>query len=607
MKTKKETLREKASSLPPSPGVYLMKNAEGAVIYVGKSRKLSARVASYFTGTEHSVKTARMISQVADFEIILCDSEMEALGLENTLIKKYAPKYNIKLKDAKSYPYIAVSCGEYPTVSVTRERKRDGARYFGPYSGISDAYANLDTVRRLFSLPTCRRRFPEDIGRERPCLYKQMGRCMAPCTGEVTPREYAEAIRAATAVLSGSTAEAENRLKEEMRRAAEEEKYEAAARARDAILALQKLGERQKVLADASVSLDAWGMDDTAPTGTVSVLSIREGKLIRKNDFTFSSSEILSPDTAIAFLADFYLRGADIPKEVLLGFSVPEESTLSLSAFLSLKRGRKTAVKEAKRGTKRSLCDMAKRNAHEAAEKATERMARDEKTLISLAHLLSLEVLPSRIEVYDISAIGKEYTTAGMIVYEDGALRKNAYRTFRIKTVENDDYGAMREALTRRFAHKDDESFGTLPDLILLDGGHGHVSVGKEVLAEMGLDIPLFGLVKDDYHKTRALCTESEDVGIAKEQSVYIFLYKLQEEVHRHAVRATMSAKGKSLKHSTLEAIDGIGPERAKRLLAYFGNLRRIKAASVSELLAVRGMTEPAAAAVYAHYHPTEQ
>jgi excinuclease ABC subunit C len=221
--------------------------------------------------------------------------------------------------------------------------------------------------------------------------------------------------------------------------------------------------------------------------------------------------------------------------------------------------------------------------------------------------LLALEVLPSRIEVYDVSAIGKEYTTAGMIVYEDGALRRNAYRTFRIRTVENDDYGAMREALTRRFAHKDDESFGELPDLILLDGGHGHVRVGKEVLAAMGLDIPLYGLVKDDYHKTRALCTESEDVGIAKEQSVYVFLYKLQEEVHRHAVRATMSAKGKSLKHSTLEAIEGIGPLRAKRLLAYFGNLRRVKSASVSELLAVRGMTEPAAAAVYAHFHPTEK
>lgn len=599
-------MRAKATALPSSPGVYLMKDAAGKVIYVGKSKRLSARVASYFTGSEHSVKTARMVAQVADFDTILCDTEIEALGLENTLIKRYSPRYNVKLKDAKSYPYIAISQGEYPRVFVTRERRRDGSKYFGPYSGTSDAYANVDTVRRLFRIPSCRRKFPEDIGRERPCIYYQMGRCIAPCTGNVSVAEYADAIRAAAAVLRGETGEAEARLREQMTAAAEEERYEAAARARDAIIALGKLGTQQKVLSDASASMDAWGLTEGDVNGALSVLAVREGKLIRKNDFVFAAAEILTPDSALSFLTDFYMNGVDIPKEVLLGFTPSEEGVAALADFLSAESGKRITVRTPLRGDKRALCELAERNAREATEKQKERAARDEETLVTLASLLALEVLPSRIEVYDISAIGKEYTTAGMIVYEDGALKRSAYRTFRIRTVENDDYGAMREALRRRFAHKDDEDFGTLPDLILLDGGHGHVAVGREVLREAALEIPLFGLVKDDFHKTRALCTDTEDVGIAHEQSVYVFLYKLQEEVHRHAVHATMGAKGRSLKRSSLEDVPGIGKERAKRLLAYFGNLRRIKAATVEELAAVRGMTVTAAAAIYAKYHPNE-
>ena len=606
MKSNKDLLREKATALPPSPGVYLMKDATGKIIYVGKSRRLSARVASYFTGNEHAVKTARMVSQVADFDTILCDTEIEALGLENTLIKKYKPRYNIKLKDAKSYPYIAVTREAYPRIFVTRDRKRDGSRYYGPYSGVSDAYANVDTVKKLFRIPSCHRRFPDDIGRERPCIYRQMGRCMAPCAEDVTQAEFESAIKSAMQVLGGNTAAAVAQLREEMAKAAEEERYEAAARARDAITSLGKLGEGQKVLAEVTESFDAWGMTEGDPTGALSVLSVREGKLIRKNDFVFAATEILNTETALAFLADFYMGNSDIPKEVLLGFDATEEASSSFAEFLSAERGRRTAVRSAKRGEKRALCRMAEKNAKEAVKKQAERATRDEETLVKLAGLLALEVLPARIEVYDISVIGKEHTTAGMIVYEDGALKRSAYRTFRIETAKNDDYASMREALTRRFAHKEDEAFGALPDLILLDGGREHVRVGREVLREAGLTIPLFGLVKDDFHKTRALCTEHEDVGIAHEQSVYVFLYKLQEEVHRHAVRATMGAKGRTMKRSSLESIRGIGKERAKLLLAYFGNLRRIKTASRDELAAVRGMTEAAATAVYAHYHPEQ-
>ncbi len=604
MRSKAKELREKANALPLSPGVYLMKNKDGTVIYVGKSRHLRARVLSYFTGNEHTVKTARMISLVDDFDYIVCDSEIEALGLENTLIKQYSPRYNIKLKDAKSYPYIKISAGAYPSLSVTRERRADGGKYFGPYSGSADAHQNLDTVRRVFSLPSCKRHFPEEIGRARPCLYYQMKRCLAPCVeGAVSRAEFLDAVKGAERVLGGDVRETAERLRSEMEKAAEEERYEAAARLRDALLALKRLGEEQKVVSDASVSFDAWALHADELCGALTVLSVRHGTLNRKNDFSFSASEILSEESASDFISAFYKERADVPREILLDFSPEEETRSALSDYLSALRGNRVGVRIPRRGDKRAICEMARKNACESAERYKERTSKDERTLASLAALLTLEVLPERIEVYDISNIGEEYTTAAMIVYEDGHLAKNQYRTFRIEGTAQDDYGAMREALMRRFAHKDDGDFGRMPDLILLDGGRGHVAVGREVLSSLSLSVPLFGLVKDVHHKTRALCDEENDIGIAHEQAVFIFLYKLQEEVHRYAVSRTMGAKQRSLRHSTLEDVAGIGKERAKRLLAYFGNMTRIKEASVEELCAVRGMTLPAAEALYAYYH----
>lgn len=605
-KSKIQELRERASALPASPGVYLMKNGDGAVIYVGKSRNLRSRVSSYFTGTGHTVKTARMVAAVAEFDTIVCDSEIEALGLENTLIKKYAPRYNIKLKDAKSYPYIKVTKEAYPRVTVTRDRREDGAAYFGPYSGTSDAYANLDTVRRVFRLPTCKRQFPRDIGKERPCLYRQMGRCLAPCAGDVSAEDFASATKNASAVLSGDVREVAAALRGEMAALAEREEYEAAAKKRDALFALEKLGEAQKVLTDGSVYTDVWAMASDEVLGTMAVLSVRGGQLNRKNDFSFSAAEILNGETAIAFITDYYMRGADIPKELLLAFPAEEAETTALSLFLTEKRGRRVTVHTPLRGEKKALCRMAEKNALRTLDARKEDLEKEDEVLVKLASLLSLEVLPERIEVYDISHIGGEYTTAGMIVYEKGRLQRNGYRTFRIGGATNDDCAAMREALSRRFAHREDESFGPLPDLILLDGGKGQVAAVKEALRESALSIPIFGLVKDDFHKTRALCDETNDVSIAREQGVYALLYRLQEEVHRHALRHTMNAKRKSLRHSSLEDIPGIGKERAKRLLTAFGSIGRIKTAEPEELAAVKGMTRESAAAVYHHYHKTE-
>ncbi len=605
MKPKIERLREKASTLPDTPGVYLMKRRDGTIVYVGKSRKLRQRVSSYFTGQSHTVKTARMVATVEDFDYILCDSEIEALGLENTLIKQYAPKYNIKLKDAKSYPYLAVTAERYPRVIITRERRADGSRYFGPYSGTADARANLETATRVFHLPTCRRRFPEDIGRERPCIYRQMGRCVAPCAGDVTEAEYRAIAERAASLLSGNVRETASALRAEMMALAEEERFEAAARVRDSLLALEKLGEKQRVLTDEDVNCDVFGLfaDDTG--GAIAVLCIRDGALNLKNEFHFSAAEILSEEQATAFIAEYYRRSGEVPREVLLSFAVEEETRETLAAYLRPLSSRRVAVKCPRRGASRALCDMADKNAREAVEKYKESTLRTEQNLVTLASLLALEVVPDRIEVYDISNLGEEHTTASMIVYEDGRLRRNQYRTFRIESVTRDDYGAMREALSRRLSHIEDAgAFGALPDLILLDGGAGHVRVGREAVRAAGLEIPVFGLVKDEYHKTRAMTDGENEIAFAHEQALYVFLYKLQEEVHRRAVSATMNAKRKTLRRSTLEDIPGIGKTRARLLLTYFGGLKRIKSASVEELSAVRGMTASGAAAVYARYHP---
>ncbi len=608
MNTLLGALRAKAAALPLCPGVYLMKNKSGVIIYVGKSRKLRQRVSQYFSEGEATPKTKRLVANIADFDYIVCDTEIEALSLENTLIKQYAPRYNIKLKDAKSYPYIAVSAGEFPRVFVTRDRKNDGAHYFGPYASASEAKLNAETVNRIFRLPTCRHRFPAETGKIRPCLYKQMGRCLAPCLAASSKKEYKEAVKGALGVLAGKTHETVKTLRERMLALAEEEQFEAAARLRDAILALEKLGEKQKVVDEASVFLDVWGLCSTDYVGAISLLSVRSGALNRKQEFTFSAQELLDEGSALDFIASYYAETAEPPKKILLAFSVGEEEAVLLSDFLSQKRGGRVSVLLPKRGKGRSLCALAEKNAMEAAEKYAQSKVREEETAKSLARLLSLKEPPLRIELYDISSIGAEETTAGLIVWENGRLAKNAYRLFHISSVVNDDYGAMREVLSRRFAHKEDaESFGAFPDLILLDGGQGHVRVGRAVLEEMGVSVPLFGLVKNDKHKTEALCDGERIISFLREQDIFVFLYQLQEEVHRFTVRAVMRAKSKHLRTSSLESISGIGKERARLLLAYFGNLRRIKSATVGELAAVKGITKTAAVAVYSHFHPKNE
>lgn len=602
----KKQLLEKANSLPLTPGVYIMKDREGRVVYVGKSRKLKNRVSQYFQNSEKNLKTARMVASVRDFEYFLCDTEIEALTLENTLIKQHNPKYNIRLKDAKSYPYIKITDESYPRLIMTRKRDKDKGKYFGPYSGVSTVFSVLDTLRRVLALPSCNRRFPRDIGKERPCLYYQMGRCCGPCTGKVSEEEYAATVALASDILRGNTGEVKRRLTEQMYAHAEAERFEAAARCRDTIAALDRLRQKQTVVASPDTEQDVIGFFGDEVASCVSVFYIRAGAVVDKEEFLAGGERILDEETLGAFICEHYRLREHIPKQILLSFALDSDEMEGLSQYLTQIAGHKVTLRTPERGQAHTLCELVRSNAAEKVRQYRLDAEKDEGALVRLAELLELPSYPARIEAYDISNLGTEHLTAGMIVCEDGKFNKSDYRYFKIKSVEGttDDYASMREALDRRLAHLEDGegSYAKLPDLILLDGGRGHVGVVRELMEERGLDIPVFGMVKDDFHKTRALCTEDGEISIARENAVFVLVYRIQEEVHRFTVSRMDAAKRKTLTHSTLTKIKGIGDAKAKALLQAFGGITGVKNATEEELAAVKGISRTDAAHIRAYY-----
>ena len=599
-------LLEKANTLPLRPGVYIMKNAAGSVIYVGKSRKLKNRVSQYFQNGEKNVKTDRMVRAVKDFDYYVCDTEIEALSLENTLIKQYSPKYNIRLKDAKSYPYIKITDELYPRLVMTRSRGESG-RYFGPYSGTSTVFSVINTLSATLGLPTCARKFPRDMGRERPCIYYQMGKCCGVCTGKVEVEEYLEKIKYASDVLRGKNGEVKKALTERMYQYAEEERYEAAAKCRDTLAALDRLGQKQKVVAPSDTEHDIIGIYNDDVCSCISVFYIRDGAVNDKSEFVFGADRIVDEQNITAFICELYQVREYIPKSILLSFRLEDGEIELISGYLSERAGRKVTVRTPERGDNKTLCDMVRDNAAERAKNYRNEAEKDERILLRLAELLRLESYPERIEAYDISNLGHEHITAGMIVTEGTKFKKSDYRSFKINSVRDsaDDYQSMREALSRRLAHLDDESgsFANLPDLILLDGGRGHVSTVKELLREMELDIPVFGMVKDDYHKTRALCTDTEEISIARENALFVFIYKIQEEVHRFTVSKMDSAKRKTLTKSSLTKIEGIGDAKAKILLKAFGGIGNVKTATVEEIAAVKGISRKDAEKIFEYFN----
>lgn len=602
-----EQLLQKANTLPTTPGVYLMRDKHQKVIYVGKSRKLKNRVSQYFQNNQKNIKTAKMVRLVEDFDYILCQTEMEALTLENTLIKQYLPKYNIRLKDAKSYPYIKITAEEFPKIVYTRSRLSDKGKYFGPFSGTSTVFSVLDILHKSLGIPSCNRKFPKEIGKERPCIYYQMKQCCGVCTGRVSAEEYDALIRCATDILRGHTAGAIERLEQQMLAFAEAELFESAAKCRDTIEALRRLSQKQHVVASPDTNIDVFALSTIDAFSCVSAMYVRDGAVTDKADFLLETDVLTDSGALAAFLTEHYLRKEVIPKQVMVSFELEEDDRELLELFLSERAGRKVIVKKPERGVFFALCKTVLENAEEKVRQSRREAQQDEGVLASLAELLALETLPERIEAYDISNIGNENITAGMVVFQNGKPKKSDYRIFHVQSVRHaDDYASMREALSRRIKHlKEDKSgsFSELPDLLLIDGGRGHVAVVREVLREEDIDIPVFGMVKDDYHKTRALCTEDREINIAREKAIFMLIYKIQEEVHRFTVGQTTNAKRKTMKHSSLEKIDGIGSVKAKKLMAAMGTLGAIKQASVDELSVIHGITQTDAQRIYEYFH----
>ncbi len=604
-------LLQKANRLPTTPGVYIMRDSKNRVIYVGKSKKLKNRVSQYFQNSRKAYKTEQMVSKVEDFDYVLCKNEIEALTLENTLIKQHSPKYNIKLKDAKSYPYIKITSGQYPKILFTRTRLADRAKYFGPFSGTSTVYSILNILHKSLGIPNCKRNFPREIGKERPCIYYEMKQCCGVCTGKVSTKEYNGLICCASDILRGHTAQAIETLKQKMEELAEEERYEAAARCRDTIKALKQLSQKQSVVAAPDTNVDLFGFYGEEGYSCVCAWYIRDGLVVDQADFLLSKDTLTESDGLTAFLVEHYIMRNDIPKNIMHSFVLEEDDITSVEAFLEAQSAHKVQLRRPERGQFRNLCDTIVGNAQEKVKQLKQTKEQDESILVRLAQTLGLETVPQRIEAYDISNIGSEHITAGMVVFENGTPQKSDYRTFKIQTVTmgTDDYASMKEAIRRRIRHlkeDTDGSFAFYPDLMLIDGGKGHVSAVSEVLKDEEIFVPVFGMVKDEYHKTRALCTEHEEIDIGRDQSIFRLIYKIQEEVHRFTVGRTTQAKRATMKKSSLEKIEGIGPSKAKRLLVAFGTLGAIKSASMEELSMIHGITKSDAYHVYHYYHSEE-
>ncbi|MBQ7700262.1 MAG: excinuclease ABC subunit UvrC [Clostridia bacterium] len=605
MENRREYLRKKALRLPLSPGVYIMKNSRGEVIYVGKSAALKNRVSQYFLFSSKNTKTASMVSNVYDFDYILCDTETEALALENSKIKQYSPKYNIKLKDDKTYPYVKITNEEYPRLVMTRKRVSDGGLYFGPYTNSATCRNIMRSVSQAATLPTCKKTFPKDIGKTRPCIYYQIGKCCAPCAEKVSKEEYRELVKSAESILNGDINKEKNRLISLMEQASEQLCFELAANLRDRIKALEALFSKQKVVSSPETFLDVIGIYSDDDMTVISFFFIRAGMIADTEVHEFVGGHIGAEELS-AFIASVY-EMREPPKLILVSDELPLSEAETLSAHLCEKQKRKVEVRVTQRGQNRALCRMAKENAEYRAKLLKENNDKETVILADLAQTLRLEVVPDRIESYDISNFGNDNITAGMIVLEGTKFKKADYRVFNIKETEyEDDYASMREAIRRRIRNttvKKSTAFPVLPDLILLDGGKTHVSAVRAVLEEEGVDIPVFGMVKDDYHKTRALCDDENDVDISHDKALYMFIYRVQEEVHRFAISRMSGAKRKTMRTSSLEKIKGVGPAKAKLLLSHFGTLAALKSASVEELTTVKGINEETAENIVKYFN----
>ena len=603
-----DELKEKAHALPLKPGVYIMQDAKNVVIYVGKAKALKNRVSQYFANlASHTEKTRAMVSQIDHFDVIVADSEFEALVLENSLIKRHQPRYNILLKDDKGYPYIRLTVKEaYPRFSLANKAAEDGARYFGPYGSRGNTQNIIDALRLALKLPSCSKKFPRDIGRERPCLNYHMGQCDGYCRKEMDQSRYREAIDQAVRLLEGKFQEVGDELKAEMELAAEELRFEKAAELRDRYRAIELLGKRQKVVAGSLADTDVVGFHKGEATKSCFVvLHFVEGELAAKDwDLIDTPMEEETADILSALVRQYYGGRGSLPRQILLPCELEDE--VPLMRMFSEEAGRKVELVTPQRGAKMDLIRLANKNAVEEVERWTTREERQSKLMELLGRMLDLEEPPRRIESYDISNQGADDIVASMVVYVNARPLKRDYRHFKLKDMDGpDDYASMEQVLTRRFKRylDGDEKFADKPDLLLIDGGVNHANVAVKVLEELGLSIPVFGMVKDDRHRTRALVTpEGKEIGIQGNQAIFSLIGQIQEETHRFAIEFHRQQQNQRVKGSVLDQIPGVGEKRRSDLLKHFKSVKKIREATQAQLAEV--VPKHTAQAVYDYFHP---
>ncbi|MDU3522370.1 MAG: excinuclease ABC subunit UvrC [Clostridium saudiense] len=609
-------------NLPDKPGVYLMKNSLGEVIYVGKAKILKNRVKSYFQNSKnHSEKVRVMVKNISEFEYIVTDSEMEALILECNLIKKYSPKYNILLKDDKFYPFIKITIkDDYPRVFVTRNFAKDGSKYFGPYTNGAAVYETINLIYKIFPLRTCKLAIRENGEKVRPCLNYHIKKCFGPCGGHITKEEYGKMISDIIDVLSGKETYVTKMLKDEMERAAEELEFEKAAALRDKILSIEAIVEKQKIFKTMEGDEDFINIEQDEKDSCIQVFFSRDGKIIGREHFIFENTANEGIGEIIEeFIATFYGGTAKVPKTIF----VPEINELELmEEYLTIKRGSKVWIKVPQKGQKKDMLEMVKNNAQITLEKFKDKYLKDKElnrvSLLELQELLSLDEWPSRIEAYDISNIQGVDSVGTMIVFEEGRAKNSDYRRFKIKTVKGaNDYDSIREILTRRFNHGLDEikaiqqrdlklsagKFSTFPDLIMMDGGKGQVNIALEVLKSLNIDIPVCGLVKDDKHQTRGIVYNNKELIINRGSNLMQLIRRIQDEVHRFAITYHRSLRDKRTLHSILDDIPNVGEKRRRALLMKFGSVDNIKKATIEELLDTQSIDKKSAQSIYNYFN----
>ncbi|MDR0530601.1 MAG: excinuclease ABC subunit UvrC [Oscillospiraceae bacterium] len=612
-------LRKKALTLPQLPGVYLMKDSQGGVLYVGKARSLRGRVSQYFgaDGSHGHAAIAYGLDHVADFDYIVVSSEHEALVLENSLIKQHAPKYNILLKDGKGHRYVRVTREEYPRLSYALQKRDDGALYLGPYTSAYAVKLAVEEVQQIFRLPTCSRQFPRDIGRGRPCLQFFIERCSGVCAKKISKESYAQSVAEAVDFLRHGSAQSEKKLRREMEEASEQLQFERAARCRDLLRAMEQIKARQSVVSVAVEEQDVFALAAEQTQACWMVLRFAGGKLYDSEHFFLEAidrkqgTEIAaSPEAALRqeLLERYYtMRGDNLPKRVLLDAEVADQQLLE--EWLSGKAGHKVSILVGQKGEPARLLALCRQNALEQLAHRTGRQSKSIAALEELAKLLDLPAPPAYIEAYDISHTAGADNVAGMVVFQNGAPLKSAYKRFAVKGFSGqDDYASMAEVLSRRLRRyteqkESGEGFGRLPDLILLDGGLGQVHAVEPVLQQFGLDIPLFGMVKDSKHRTRAIQAGSKEIAFGQTSRAFSLVTQIQDEVHRFAIAYHHQKHGARALDSELTQIPGIGPARAKALLSGLKTMKAIRAAAQEELAALPGMNAAAAKAVWNTYH----